>query len=78
MLTALRNSGWRNYSLFLDDGGMLIGYFETDNLQQALASIAKEEVNLRWQREMAGFFIGLPGARADQGFLRLEQVFYNA
>jgi len=29
MLDALYESGWRNYSLFLADDGLLIGYFET-------------------------------------------------
>ena len=29
MLDALRRTGWHNYSLFLDDDGLLVGYFET-------------------------------------------------
>jgi L-rhamnose mutarotase len=30
MLDALRRSGWRNYSLFLRDDGLLIGYVECE------------------------------------------------
>jgi L-rhamnose mutarotase len=28
MLAALRDTGWRNYSLFVRDDGLLIGYLE--------------------------------------------------
>jgi L-rhamnose mutarotase len=29
MLAALRETGWSNYSLFLRDDGLLVGYLET-------------------------------------------------
>jgi L-rhamnose mutarotase len=78
MLQALRETGWHNYSLFLRDDGLLVGYFETPDYQSALAGMAKREVNERWQREMAPFFENLEGQRPDEGFLRLEEVFYLA
>ena len=31
MLDALRAAGWANYSLFLTDDGLLVGYLETDD-----------------------------------------------
>ena len=40
--------------------------------------MAKREVNLRWQREMAPFFENLEGQRPDEGFMRLEEVFHLA
>jgi L-rhamnose mutarotase len=76
MLQALRETGWHNYSLFLREDGLLVGYFETPDLQAALAGMAKREVNLRWQRDMAPFFVNLEGRRPDEGFLRLEEVFH--
>jgi L-rhamnose mutarotase len=78
MLQALRETGWHNYSLFLREDGLLVGYFETPDLQAALAGMAKREVNLRWQRDMAPFFVNLEGQRPDEGFLRLEEVFHLA
>ena len=78
MLAALRETGWHNYSLFLRDDGLLVGYFETPDYQNALAGMATREVNLRWQREMAPFFDNLEGQRPDEGFLRLEEVFHLA
>ncbi len=76
MLAALRETGWHNYSLFVRDDGLLVGYFETPDYQAALADMAAREVNERWQREMAPFFEDLAGRRPDEGFLRLEEVFH--
>jgi L-rhamnose mutarotase len=78
MLEALRETGWHNYSLFLREDGLLVGYLETPDYQAALAGMAKREVNERWQRDMAPFFMNLEGRRPDEGFLRLEEVFYLA
>ena len=74
MLQALKASGWNNYSLFLRPDGLLIGYFETDNLEEAQARMAATDVNARWQAEMSGFFDDLEGA-PDEGFLQLTEVF---
>jgi L-rhamnose mutarotase len=75
MLTALSETGWTNYSLFLDDDGLLIGYLETEDLEATLDGMAKREVNARWQNEMAPFFEDLNGATPDRGFHRLSEVF---
>ncbi len=76
MLAALAGTGWHNYSLFVGDDGLLIGYFETPSLEQALAGMAGAEVNRRWQAEMSEFFEELDGKAPDQGFLVLEEVFH--
>jgi L-rhamnose mutarotase len=76
MLQALRETGWHNYSLFLRPDGLLVGYFETPDYQAALDGMAGREVNARWQADMAPFFVNLGDRRPDEGFLRLEQVFY--
>jgi L-rhamnose mutarotase len=75
MLAALAETGWRNYSLFLHDDGLLVGYVETDDLAAAQAAMADTEVNARWQAEMAPFFAGLDGRGPDEGFVLLEEVF---
>jgi L-rhamnose mutarotase len=77
MLEALRRTGWHNYSLFMRDDGLLFGYFETaESLPAALAGMAGEEINARWQEFMAPYFEGLGGAHADQMLLELEEVFH--
>lgn len=75
MLRALKASGWNNYSLFVSDDGLLIGYVETPSLADAQAAMAETEVNARWQAEMAEFFVDLDGA-PDEGFLPLTEVFH--
>ena len=76
MLQALRDSGWRNYSLFLRPDGLLIGYVEpASSIADAQAAMARTEVNARWQAEMAEFFVD--DARApDESFVLLEEVFH--
>ena len=77
MLQALRETGWTNYSIFLDRAdGTLFGYLETPDLDAAKAGMATREVNARWQADMAPFFESLPGATADTSFTRLNHVFY--
>ncbi len=76
MLQALRETGWSNYSLFLRQDGLLVGYLESPDFQQALHGMSTQEVNSRWQREMAPFFEDLEGRRPDEGLLRLEEIFH--
>ena len=49
MLEALRDPGWRNYSLFLGEDGTLIGYLECEDFAAAQAAMAATEVNASWQ-----------------------------
>jgi L-rhamnose mutarotase len=76
MLAALRDSGWRNYSLFARDDGLLVGYVEADDLGAAQRAMAATEVNTRWQAEMGRYFTGLDGRGPDEAFLLLEEVFH--
>ena len=74
MLRELKTAGWNNYSLFLADDGLLVGYVECDDFDAARARMALTEVNGRWQAEMATLFED--SARApDQGFLQLTEIF---
>jgi L-rhamnose mutarotase len=76
MLAALRDSGWHNYSLFARDDGLLVGYVEADDLDAAQRAMAATDVNARWQAEMAEFFEGLDGGRADEGMRPIPEVFH--
>ena len=74
MLAALRAAGWGNYSIFLAEDGLLVGYLETDDYQAALDAMAKTEVNGRWQAEMAAYFVA--NGPPDRSFLRLAEIFH--
>jgi len=74
MLRALRDTGWREYSLFLREDGLLVGYLLTEDFEAALAAMDATDVNARWQAEMAPFFADLTG-RPDEGMHVLAEVF---
>jgi L-rhamnose mutarotase len=74
MRDALRETGWGNYTLFLTDDGLLVGYLETANYQAARDAIAKTEVNQRWQAEMSEFFVA--DGPPDESFRRIAEVFH--
>jgi L-rhamnose mutarotase len=76
MLEALRETGWRNYSLFLAEDGLLVGYLECHDFEASLAAMEARGVNARWQAEMAPFFELPGGGRPDTGLVRLEEVFH--
>jgi L-rhamnose mutarotase len=76
MLEALSAAGWRNYSLFLSQSGMLIGYLEADDFDAARRAMEATGVNARWQAEMGAFFEDLEGRRPDEGLLVLDEVFH--
>lgn len=76
MLEALHRSGWHNYSLFLADDGLLVGYLETDDFAKALSEMNATEINARWQAEMAEFFELPVGERPDSGLQRLQEIFH--
>ena len=75
MLAEIAASGRRNYSLFLGEGGRLIGYYETDDDDAAQAYLANSEVAARWEAEMGRFFVGLDG-RPDQAATPLTEIFH--
>ncbi len=74
MLRALRAAGWRDYWLFLDEDGLLIGTFESEHsFEEAEAIMAATEANTAWQRFMAPLF---EGAGPRDGLRVLSPVFH--
>ena len=76
MLDALRNAGWRNYSLFLRDDGMLLGYLETEDFERSLQLMSETSINAVWQASMKDFFVDPAGRTADEQMRPLDQVFH--
>ncbi|QAY59109.1 L-rhamnose mutarotase [Microbacterium protaetiae] len=77
MLAEIAAAGRRNYSIFLGEGGRLIGYYETDDDAAAQAYLAASPVAAKWEAEMARFFEGLEG-RPDQNATPLTEIFHLA
>jgi L-rhamnose mutarotase len=78
MLDALRETGWQNYSIFLRDDGLLVGYLECEDFQAAVDAMQEHPVNARWQAEMADFFELEPGIAPDAAMAPLTQIFHLA
>lgn len=77
MLEALRATGWHNYSLFLRaDDGLVVGYLETDDYEQAQRDMAATNVNARWQATMAEYFVS--ESNPDAASERLTEYFHLA
>ena len=75
MLAEIAASGRRNYSLFLADGGRLVGYYETEDDAASRAYLASSEIASRWEAEMAHFFVDIAG-RVDQVAVPLTEIFH--
>lgn len=52
LVAEITKAGLRNYNIFRH-GLKLFGYFETDNLDAAIAYLGQSEVNQRWSASMA-------------------------
>ncbi|MBB0242933.1 L-rhamnose mutarotase [Streptomyces alkaliphilus] len=76
MRRALSETGWHNYSLFLREDGLLVGYLETEDFDAAREAMARTGVNARWQAEMAEFFEELDGVGPDEAMRPLTEVFH--
>ncbi|MFE9045684.1 L-rhamnose mutarotase [Streptomyces sp. NPDC007818] len=76
MRIALSEAGWNNYSLFLREDGLLVGYLETEDFEAARAAMEATEVNARWQAEMAPYFEALDGRAPDAAMSPLVEVFH--
>jgi L-rhamnose mutarotase len=76
MLNALRETGWRNYSLFLRPDGQLIGYLEAEDFDRCTAAMKNHPVNARWQAEMSQFFESMAEGGADDNMIPLAEVFH--
>jgi L-rhamnose mutarotase len=76
MLDALRQTGWRNYSLFVRPDGLLIGYLEAEDFEKCCAGMKNHPVNARWQAEMSPFFESLAEGGADDNMFPLQEIFH--
>ena len=69
MRAAFQEHGWYNYSQFVRDDGMLVGYVETPDWYKANSGIEKEACHEQWLTTMKGFF-------KEDDMVLAEQVFY--
>lgn len=73
---ALRESGWKSYSLFLRGDGTLVGYLEADDFDRCCAEMKRYPVNALWQKEMVPFFADLGEGAPDDNMQPLTEIFH--
>lgn len=76
MLQALSDAGWREYSLFHRENGLVVGYLECDDFDVARELLGATDVNTRWQAMMAEYFTDLDGQRVDESLVQLTEYFH--
>ena len=77
MLDALRRCGWKNYSLFMRNDGLVFGCFETEaDLHSARSRIALEPVYARWQLLMADYTEPPGDSNPGVHVTELQEVFH--
>ena len=74
ILAGIERAGIRNYSIFMR-GRELFSYFEVDDLQQAMATIAADPTNQNWQEYLAPLMEVSSGVK-DGSTVYLQEVFH--
>jgi|LauGreSuBDMM15SN_2_FD.fasta_scaffold16515_2 L-rhamnose mutarotase len=75
LLLALQNAGYRNYSVFVDASGLLVGYFETDDAEKALATMKANPINDSWGKTIEPMFMAVDDSRPVGTVLPLRLAF---
>ena len=77
-LAALKQHGWRNYTVFLKKNGTAFGYFEAEeSFEKSLEGIATEEINEKWMEFMQPLFGTLDKKNPDEFMIQLEEGFHS-
>ncbi|MFH1919050.1 MAG: L-rhamnose mutarotase [Planctomycetota bacterium] len=75
MEKAMSDAGIGNYSMFVRDDGLLVGYLEAEDPEASLRSLGQTDVNRRWQEHMAEYF-QTSGDLETEGVQWLDQYYY--
>jgi L-rhamnose mutarotase len=76
MAKAIRDAGYRNYSIYFRKDGTMFAYLECDNLEETGKKMAATEVNGRWQKAMAKYFVNSNPEVIGPEMEMLEEVFH--
>lgn len=76
LLEAMREAGQHNYSLFMTDDGLAIGYFEAEDMAASIKRLEATDVSQRWEQSMARFFEAGLSDFGSGNLVVPEQIFY--
>lgn len=72
MRESLLAAGRRDYSLFLADDGLVVGYYRVEDRGASTATLATDPVVTRWNASMAPLFVD-PEPRVLSEVFRLKE-----
>ena len=75
MLEALRDSGYRNYSMFVDESGLLVCYLETEDFEATLAAMTATNIKAAWSSHVGDMFIPVDAVRPVDTVVALRHAF---
>jgi L-rhamnose mutarotase len=75
MMRALVSCGYRNYSIFVDVDGLLVGYLETDDFAESSRLMAGTDVQQAWNEYMGSLFRDVDADRPVGTVTPLMQAF---
>ena len=74
LIDEMKKVGIQNYSMFLRQDGLVVGYLEAPDCKEALRQLEKTDVSQRWEASVAEYFEGAGGDSENLDWL--EQYFY--
>ena len=75
MLDALSKCGYRNYSMFVDSSGVLVGYLETDDFALSAQLMSETEAQRAWDEYMSDMFRDVDDLRPVGTVMPLRHAF---
>ena len=76
MAKAITDAGYKNYSIYFRKDGTMFAYLEHNNLEEGGKILGKTEVNGRWQKAMAKYFVNSDPKIIGPEMEMLEEVFH--
>src|SRR5665647_2080756 len=76
MAKAITDAGYKNYSIYFRKDGTMFAYLEHNNLEEGGKILGRTEVNGRWQKAMAKYFVNSDPTIIGPEMEMLEEVFH--
>ena len=73
---AITDAGYKNYSIYFRKDGTMFAYLEHNNLEEGGKILGRTEVNRRWQKAMAKYFVNSDPTIIGPEMEMLEEVFH--
>ena len=71
---ALKDSGFRNYSMYYREDGTVFSYLETEDFDKSVEILFKSEVNKKWQEFMEKYFDKTKSDTLGPEIVMLEKI----